>query len=287
LMKNTDSDLQKKNIEWWGQNPMNYDWNKTLEKKEGTKEFFQAIDERFFNALKIFAHPKYPSQLPFSELIDYGSLAGKNVLEVGCGLGGNAAVLAKEGANLHAIDITPRAIELCKKRFELFNLRGDISLGDAENLRFADNKFDFIWSWGVIHHTANMQNAVDEIFRVLKPGSTAKIMVYHRNSFRYWILGGLYYGILKGRLFRMNLDEVNKSFTDGYIARHLTKREAKKIFSKFKKIRLRVMDQGESVIPSPKINKVLNFLFPFGLNSKFQLFLMRRFGWFLFIEAVK
>jgi len=286
-MKNTDSNLQKKNIEWWGQNPMNYDWDKTLREREGTKEFFQAIDERFFNALKIFAHPKYPNQLPFSELIDYKSLNSKYVLEVGCGLGGNAAVFAKEGANLHAIDITPRAIDLCKKRFELFRFRGDISLGDAESLRFADNKFDFIWSWGVIHHTANMQNAVDEIFRVLKPGGIAKIMVYHRSSFRYWILGGLYYGILKGRLFKMNLDEVNKSFTDGYIARHLTKREAKKMFSRFKKIRLKVMDQGESVIPSPKINKVLNFLLPFGLNSKFQIFLMRRFGWFLFIEAEK
>jgi len=286
-MKNIDPDLQKKNIDWWDQNPMSYDWDKTLEEREGTREFFQAIDERFFNALKIFAHPRYPNQLPFSELIDYKSLANKSVLEVGCGLGGNAAVLAKEGANLHAIDITPRAIDLCKKRFELFNLEGDISLGDAENLRFADNKFDFIWSWGVIHHTANMQNSVDEIFRVLKPGGIAKIMVYHRNSFRYWILGSLYYGILKGRLFRMSLDEVNKSFTDGYIARHISRREAKRMFSKFKKIRLRVMDQGESVVPSPKMNRVLNFLLPFGLDSKFQLFLMRRFGWFLFIDVVK
>ena len=88
-MKNIDSDLQKKNIKWWDQNPMNYDWNKTLEESEGTKEFFQSIDERFFNALKMFAHPKYPDQLPFSELIDYRSLAGKNVLEVGCGHGSN------------------------------------------------------------------------------------------------------------------------------------------------------------------------------------------------------
>jgi ubiquinone/menaquinone biosynthesis C-methylase UbiE len=132
-----------------------------------------------------------------------------------------------------------------------------------------------------------MQKTVDEIFRVLKPGGMAKIMVYYRSSFRYWILGGLYYGILRGRLFKMSLDEVNKSFTDGYIARHITKREAKKMFSKFKEIKLRVMDQGESVIPSPKINRVLDFLLPIGLNSKFQFFLMRRFGWFLFIEAVK
>ncbi|MCL5985079.1 MAG: methyltransferase domain-containing protein [Actinobacteria bacterium] len=286
-MKNIDSDLQKKNIEWWDQNPMSYDWDKTLEEREGTKEFFQAIDERFFNALKIFAHPEFPNQVPFSELIDYKSLVNKNVLEVGCGLGGNAAILAKEGVNLNAIDITPGAVDLCKKRFDLFSLKGDISLGDAENLHFADDEFEFIWSWGVIHHTANMQNAVDEIRRVLKPGGIAKIMVYHRNSFRYWILGGLYYGIIKGRLFRMSINEVNKSFTDGFIVRHLTKREARRMFSKFKKIRLRVMDQGESVIPSPKINRVLDFLLPFGLNSKFQLFLMRRFGWFLFIEAEK
>ena len=147
-MNNTEEDLQNKNRNWWDQNPMNYDWDKTLEVEEGTKEFFCAIDDRFFNALRIFAHPLYPNQAPFSQLINYNELKGKRVLEIGCGLGGNAAIIAKSSADFYAIDITPKAIELCKKRFQLFGFHGNIEQGDAEKLKFEDDYFDFIWSWG-------------------------------------------------------------------------------------------------------------------------------------------
>lgn len=278
---------QEKNIQWWDENPMTYDWNKTLEVEEGTKEFFEAIDRRFFEAVKNFAHPGYPQQFPFSQLIEFDDLKDKKVLEVGCGAGGTAALFSLKGAKITAIDISERAVQLTRKRFSLYGLGGDVLLGDAENVKFGDGEFDLVWAWGVIHHTAQTQRAVNEIYRVLKPGGEAKVMVYHKNSFRYWVLGGLYYGVVKGKLLRMSLDEVNKSFTDGYIARHFTKRDVVRAFSSFRKVRVSVMDQGGNFIPFTKLNNFMAGIVSPDIWRRFNLYLMKRFGWFLFIEAEK
>ncbi|MBK7629848.1 MAG: class I SAM-dependent methyltransferase [Ignavibacteriales bacterium] len=56
---------------------------------------------------------------------------------------------------------------------------------DAEALQFEDNSFDFVWSWGVIHHSSNTRKILEEIQRVLKPGGEAIIMVYHRSI---WVI---------------------------------------------------------------------------------------------------
>jgi ubiquinone/menaquinone biosynthesis C-methylase UbiE len=62
---------------------------------------------------------------------------------------------------------------------------------DAEHLAFPDASFDFVWSWGVIHHSSNTWQIVGEIQRVLKPGGTAVIMVYHRGWWNYYVWGML------------------------------------------------------------------------------------------------
>jgi len=266
---------------------MLYNWERPICSEDGTKDFFYEIDQRYFNALKKFAHPNYPDEIPFSKLIDYSPLDGKKILEIGCGSGANAAVFASLGMDITAIDITERAVELTKNRFLVFGLNGKILKVDAEDMPFPDNYFDYIWSWGVIHHTANMDRAIHEIFRVLKSGGRAQIMVYHKNSFRYWVLGGLLEGIIKGKLFRMSLDDVNKSFTDGYIARHLTRKEAIKVFSLFSNIEISVLDQGDHFLPLGKLYRVLERITPSRILSWFDLQLMKRFGWFLFISVVK
>jgi ubiquinone/menaquinone biosynthesis C-methylase UbiE len=283
-------DLQQQNQSWWETNPMVYDWQKTLQVEPDTQEFYQAIDERFFKALRNFAHPRYPDQKPFSEIIDYDRVKGKRVLEIGCGAGGHAMLLAQAGADLTAIDLTQNAIDMTLKRFEVFGLEGDIRQGDAEELEFPDNTFDLVWSWGVIHHSANMQRVIDEIHRVLKPGGLAQIMVYHRNSVRYWIVGGLVEGVLKGKLLRMSLEEVNKSFTDGYIARHLTSRDAGRRFSAFSRVETRVMDQGDEIaLPGYRFlsRSLLNRIIPRPAKVGFDVTLQALWGWFLFIEATK
>jgi ubiquinone/menaquinone biosynthesis C-methylase UbiE len=65
---------------------------------------------------------------------------------------------------------------------------------DAENLLFENDSFDIIYSWGVLHHTPDMQKAIDEIYRVLKPEGKVIIMMYNRYSLvglQLYILHGL------------------------------------------------------------------------------------------------
>ena len=146
---------QKDNKEWWEKNPMSYEgweWSgfKPIKCDENKHEFYDEIDKRFFYAAKHFANPN--KKVPFSDLIDFNSLKDKCVLEIGCGIGSHAELFAKAHTNFTAIDITENAVLRTKKRFELKNLKGKILQMDAAKMCFPDNYFDFVWSWGVIHH---------------------------------------------------------------------------------------------------------------------------------------
>jgi ubiquinone/menaquinone biosynthesis C-methylase UbiE len=107
------------------------------------------------------------------------------VLEVGCGLGTDGAQFAKAGAVYTGIDLTDAAIDLAKRRFELFQLPGTFRVADAERLDFPDNTFDIVYSHGVLHHTPDTAAAVREVHRVLRPGGKAIVMLYHRDSYNY------------------------------------------------------------------------------------------------------
>jgi ubiquinone/menaquinone biosynthesis C-methylase UbiE len=282
--------LQQFNRRWWEENPMTYDWARTLRLEVGSPEFYRAIDERFFRSSQTFGHPAYPNQTPFSEVIDYDLLRGRRVLEIGCGAGGQAAVFARQGVRIAAIDITDQAVHLTRRRFDLEGLPGLVMRGDAERLAFAAESFERVWSWGVIHHTANIGQAVQEIRRVLVPGGLAQIMVYHRHSLRNWIHGGLAHGLLRGKLLRMSYDDVLKSVTDGYIARQMTRGDAARLFRDFSKVEMRLTDlsdlshlPGYLLLDRFLVGRVLSPAAKLRLDRA----IMERWGWFLYIEATK
>lgn len=81
-------------------------------------------------------------------------------------------------------------------------LEAEIVEGDAENLPFEDARFDRVSSNGVLHHTPDMPAALREVRRVLKPGGEARIIVYNRHSFHYWLTQVLYEGVLRGGLLK-------------------------------------------------------------------------------------
>jgi len=125
---------------------------------------------------------------PYSyALHEYPDFKGKKVLDVGSGNGYVLSKYAAEGAEVFGIDITQAGIELCRKRFEYLNLKGDFRVADAQEIPFPDNTFDCVCSMGVLHHVPDTQKALDEIYRVLRPGGRFIVMFYHRNSAKYQI----------------------------------------------------------------------------------------------------
>ncbi len=133
-----------------------------------------------------------------------GDLDAKRVLEIGPGAGGHSALFARHGAVVTAVDITQARAEATAAKFKLLGVeeRGCRAMqGDAEALPFPDGSFDIVYSNGVLHHTTSTERAMDEVFRVLKPGGLAVIMLYCKSSWHYWINMFLCVGLLKGKAF--------------------------------------------------------------------------------------
>jgi ubiquinone/menaquinone biosynthesis C-methylase UbiE len=136
------------------------------------------------------------------EELDYAGAAGLRVLDVGSGQGIDLARYAQSGADPVGIDLTPRHVELANAHLAALGLRGEAVRGDGEQLPFDDESFDRVSSNGVLHHTPDIEGALREIHRVLKPGGRATVIVYNRDSLHYWVHQVLTRGVLLGGLIR-------------------------------------------------------------------------------------
>lgn len=277
------SGLQADIRTWWETNPMTYDWKKTVPFEVGSPEFYKEIDRRFWTAAW-FAHG--PGEEPFGRLIPYQSLRGRRVLEIGCGSGAVSAQLAKNGALVTAIDLTSHAIVLTRRRFELCGLSGEIKRMDAEHLEFADDTFDFVWSWGVIHHSASSEAIIAEIHRVLRGRGEACVMVYHRNSINFWVGTIVIRGLLCGGLGRYTVQELCNKYSDGLIAKYYTSPEIRRMFEGyFRLVNVRIFGQKNELwqIPGGRLKQYLVRITPDDLAS----WITRRVGGCLFVSARK
>jgi SAM-dependent methyltransferase len=265
---------------WWARNPMTYDWRGEIPYEVGSPEYLEEVERRFLRETW-FAQPE--GAKPFSGLIPFDELAGKDVLEIGVGTGVHARLLAEAGAKLTAVDLTPTAVDLTTKRLALHGLSADVREADAEQLPFADASFDFVWSWGVIHHSAHTERVVQEIARVLRPGGRLALMVYHRSSITYWIQYQLIRGVLGGRLLRERPAEIANRYSDGVIARHYTRGEFTELLAPyFDDVRTQVMGQLGEAVPLPaRLRLPVEGFVPRGLRES----MLRRWGWFLFATA--
>lgn len=260
------------NKQWWESQPMRYDFSTPLSAKEFSEEFYKEIDKRFFESSRFFAPWK---QVPFDTIIDFGSLSGKRVLEIGVGNGSHALLLARHSKEFVGIDLTEYAVKSTKRRMEVFGLNNvSIQQMSAEKLEFPDNYFDFVWSWGVIHHTADTNAALREMHRVLKPGGLATIMVYYRSFWYTYVYAGLFHGVFKGYwLKESSLHKVVQRTIDGAIARFYSFSEWEKTVQAtgFKMERVEVMGQKIDLIllPAGKFKNAILALIPNAIGRFF------------------
>lgn len=182
------------------------------------------------------ARERYRLEPFIEQFAEFDRWRGRKVLEVGVGLGADHQRFATSGAELFGIDLTPRAIEMCRLRLDSYNLESSLSVGDAENLSFADDSFDLVWSWGVIHHSPDTPAAIREIYRVLKPGGVAKIMIYHT-----WSVVGLMlwfrYGLLRCRPW-LKLSEIYSRYLESPGTKAYSQVEARELFARFSGVRV-------------------------------------------------
>jgi len=293
-----NSNLKERVRAFWQANPCGV---KFADAAPGTRHFFELVE----------AH-RYTKEWHIPAAADFSKAAGLKVLEVGCGLGTDGAQFAEAGADYTGIDLTEAAVDLARKRFELFNLPGKFRTADAENLPFEDDSFDLVYSHGVLHHTPDTRQAIREIHRVLRPSGRAVVMLYHRDSYNYHVninvlrrAGAHLLKTDKGlhlvhkvtgeplaslrdhaQLLRserdayLKPDEFLNQNTDGAgnpLARVYSKAEARELFSDFSRVELKTYFLNKRWLP------LLGRVLPRSLESR----LASRWGWHLWIYATK
>jgi ubiquinone/menaquinone biosynthesis C-methylase UbiE len=151
----------------------------------GTHFVQQAKSERDF--YEQFREHRYRTEWHIPLLVPFAEAKGKEVLEIGTGNGADGVMFALSGASYTGVDLTDAALDATRRHFAVLGLQGTFQRENAESLSFPNDSFDWVYSHGVLHHTPNTQKAIDEVWRVLKPGGRAIIMLYHKHSFNYFV----------------------------------------------------------------------------------------------------
>jgi SAM-dependent methyltransferase len=297
-MPDPNDDLKERVRAFWQANPCGV---KFADAAPGTRHFYELVE----------AH-RYTKEWHIPVAADFQSARGLKVLEIGCGLGTDGAQFAEAGADYTGVDLTEAAVELARKGFELFSLPGKFQTADAEDLDFAAESFDLVYSHGVLHHTPETGKAIREIHRVLRPGGRALVMLYHRGSYNYrvnisvlrragahllkWEAGVNLINKITGepldslrrhaKLLKtekesyLEPEEFLSQNTDGAgnpLARVYSRREARELFKDFSEVTLKTYFLNKRWLP------VIGNMLPRSLESR----LAARWGWHLWIYATK
>jgi ubiquinone/menaquinone biosynthesis C-methylase UbiE len=272
--------------DWWNRNPMSYDVDAPIPHPEHSAEYFRELDSRIF-------HPRYMrltvadgDQRPFSRYVPFAGLAGKDVLEVGCGSGIAVQLFAEAGARVTAVDLTPWAVETTRARLAAFGLAGEVVEADGESLPFPDASFDVVFSWGVIHHTTDMDRALSQLVRVLRPGGTLVLMLYHRHSLFFASYRGLARFLPVARRLGLHFEGARAGEREGLVARHFTRGEVEQMLRAkgLDDVRVEAYGQDAELLPLPRrVRLPITERLPIGLKDS----LLRRYGHQLAIVASK
>jgi 2-polyprenyl-3-methyl-5-hydroxy-6-metoxy-1,4-benzoquinol methylase len=160
--------------EYWDRRPCNI---RHSPRPVGSREYFDEVETR-----KYFIEPHIP------RFAEFERWRGKKVLEVGCGIGTDTMSFARHGAKVTAVDLSEKSVEVARLRAKVYGLEDKVQFfrGNAEELAelVPRESYDLIYSFGVIHHTPHPDRVLDELRGYTRPGTTLKVMVYHRRSWR-------------------------------------------------------------------------------------------------------
>ena len=262
--------------DYWDRRPCNI---RHSPRPIGTKEYFDEVEAR-----KYFVEPHIPDFAQFERW------RGKKVLEIGCGIGTDTVSFARHGAAVTAVELSERSLEIARKRVEVYGLQDRVRFhrGSAEELtRFVPvEPYDLVYSFGVIHHTPHPERVLEQMRHYAPPGSTIKIMVYHRHS---WKVLGTLLTFGKGRFWRLAdlVAEHSEAQTGCPVTYTYTRRQARELLERhgFRVTQIRV----DHIFPY----RVADYVeyrhvkaWPFGsMPQPMFRWLERHFGWHLCVTA--
>ncbi|MDQ3061309.1 MAG: class I SAM-dependent methyltransferase [Acidobacteriota bacterium] len=175
------SDVEIQSVrDYWNRRPCNIR-HSTAE--IGTKEYFDQVEAR-----KYLVEPHIPA------FADFANWKGKKVLEIGCGIGTDTINFARAGAEVTAVDLSSKSLKLAAKRAEVFGFSDRINFYEANAEKLSEyipaQKYDLVYSFGVIHHSPHPEDIIGQLRDYfIHPGSTLKLMVYYRYSWKVlWML---------------------------------------------------------------------------------------------------
>lgn len=159
---------------YWDSRPCNV---RHSDKPIGSREYYDEVERR-----KYFVEPHIPS------FADFDRWAGKEVLEIGCGIGTDTIRFARAGAKVTAVDLSEESLALARRRAEVFGLTDSIEFvrADAEQLDefVTPRPFDLLYTFGVLHHTPHPGRAFAAVRRFAGPETELRAMVYNRWSWK-------------------------------------------------------------------------------------------------------
>src|SRR3954470_3828567 len=98
---------------------MSYDVDDPIPYGPGTREYFRALDARVFDP-RVLRLTTKPGGRPFSYYVEFEGVAGRHILEVGCGSGFATQLFAEAGARVTAVDLTGWGVETTRARLDAF-----------------------------------------------------------------------------------------------------------------------------------------------------------------------
>ena len=204
-----------------------------------SKAWFEQIEEH-----------RYRTEPFIHSVAQFTRYHGKRVLEVGVGAGTDFLQWARAGSACVGIDLTEAAVRLTRRRLCLYGFSAPLLRADVEGLPFADETFDLVYSWGVLHHSEDPQRAVNEIWRILKPNGVFRGMMYHRRSLvalKLW----LRHALLAGRPWR-GLADVIANHMESPGTKAYTLGELRSMFGNFRSCRLWPILTPHDIRPFPR-----------------------------------
>lgn len=160
--------------EYWDRQPCNVGHGTA---PVGSLEWSQQVTQR-----KYFVEPHIPQFAWFPHW------RGKEVLEIGCGIGTDTIEFAAAGARVFAVDISESSAMLARGRVSLTPFGESVCIGsyNAED-HLPSWTFDLIYSFGVLHHTPHPKKVLQLARKRIAPTGELRIMLYAKYSLKHFL----------------------------------------------------------------------------------------------------